>query len=223
MRVWVGSPAAAMAGHFDPDLFRQIVARFMEEMRQVPARFGMQQPLKLAELPVNTTHAIGQLSKHMQLGDADAQWLMCLASHLEPELGATLVPALWRLKEDVVKSTERRQRPREPSPFSLPPAAAESGSDETCEVQGPAWKKRLRSSSPQCLRPGTAPDLHITCFSSVRSNAHSPAVRKGEPHEKDERRHRTTVRESCRTTIERIRIKIVACTADCRSVRDCSG
>ncbi|CAE7334026.1 unnamed protein product [Symbiodinium sp. CCMP2592] len=123
------SPATAMAGHFEPDLIRQMIARFMDEIRKVPVRFGIQQPLESAELSADITHAIGELSRHMHLDETDSQWLMYLASHLEPELGATLIPALWRLKEDVMMWTVRCQRPREPSPFSLPPAAAESGTD----------------------------------------------------------------------------------------------
>ncbi|CAE7269002.1 unnamed protein product, partial [Symbiodinium sp. CCMP2592] len=93
--------------HFEPDLIRQMIARFMDEIRKVPVRFGIQQPLESAELSADITHAIGQLSRHMHLDETDSQWLMYLASHLEPELGATLVPALWRLKEDVMTLTER--------------------------------------------------------------------------------------------------------------------
>ena len=192
------SPAAAMAGHFELDLRRQMIARFMDEIREVPVRFGTPQPLELAELPADITRAVGQLSRHMHLGEADAQWLMSLASHLEPELGATLVPALWRLKEDVMTWTEHCQRPRVPSPFSLPPAAAEGGDEEASVAQAPAWKKRPRSSSPQYLDPRTVPDLNIACFSPVPPNISSPATRRSGLHRNSERQHRRTISDPAR-------------------------
>ncbi|CAE7558596.1 unnamed protein product [Symbiodinium sp. CCMP2592] len=183
-----------MAGHFEPDLRRQMIARFMDEVRDVPVRFGIQQPLKSADLSADITLAIGQLSMHMHLEEADSQWLMCLASHLEPELGATLVPALWRLKEDVMTLTERGQRAREPSPFSLPPAAAENGDEEACAAQAPVWRKRPRSSSPQY--PRTVPDLNAAFFSSVPPSTSKPVTRRRKVFKSYERHRRRTIRDS---------------------------
>ncbi|CAE7537188.1 unnamed protein product [Symbiodinium sp. CCMP2592] len=137
-----------MAAHFDPGLYRKVTAKFIDEARRVAVDFGVAQPLNLAELRPDTAHGIKQLSRHMQLSEPDSDWLLCLASHLEPELGDVLVPELWQLKNDVVTSAMRRERPREPSPFSLPPAITDMTDVEDSVLPAPERKKRARSSSP---------------------------------------------------------------------------
>ena len=137
-----------MAGHFEPDLYRKITAKFINEARLVAGDFGMAQPLTLAAIRTDTVHGIRQLSHHMQLSEPDTKWLLCLASHLEAELGELLVPALWQLKDNAVTSTMRQERPREPSPFSLPPAATCMREVDNPALPTPERKKRPRSSSP---------------------------------------------------------------------------
>ena len=137
-----------MAAHFEPDLYRKITANFLNDARRVAVDFGVAQPLSLAEIRTDNVHGVKQLSQHMQLSESETDWLLCLASHLEAELGDALVPALWQLKDDAVASTMRRERPREPSPFSLPPAAADATNVDSLAPPTPERKKRRRSASP---------------------------------------------------------------------------
>ena len=137
-----------MAAHFEPDLYRKVTAKFMDEARRAAVDFGVAQPLNLAELRTDTAYGIRQLSRHMQLSEPDSDWLLCLASHLEAELGEVLVPALWQLKDDAVTSTMRPERAREPSPFSLPPAVTDIRDVEKSALPAPERKKRPRSASP---------------------------------------------------------------------------
>ena len=137
----------AMAAHFEPSLYRKVTVKFIDEARRVAVDFGVPQPLYLAELRTNTAHGIRQLSRHMQLSEPDNDWLLCLASHLEAALGEVLVPALWQLKDDAVTSTMRRERPREPSPFSLPPAVTDMTDVQNPALPTPERKKRPRSPS----------------------------------------------------------------------------
>ena len=137
-----------VAAHFEPGQYRKVTAKFIDEARRVAVDFGVAQPLTPAELRTDTAHGIRQLSRHMRLSEPDSDWLLCLASHLEAELGEVLVPALWQLKDDVVTSTMRRERPREPLPFSLPPAVTDMTDVENSPLPAPERKKRPRSSSP---------------------------------------------------------------------------
>jgi len=137
-----------MAAHFEPGLYRRATVKFMDEARRVAVDFGVTQPLNLAELRTDTAHGIRQLSRHMQLSEPDSDWLLCLASHLEAELGEVLVPALWQLKGDAITSTMRREGPRQPSPFSLPPAVTDAMITEESVPAAGERKKRPRSSSP---------------------------------------------------------------------------
>ena len=138
----------AMAAHFEPVLYREVKVKFMDEARRVAVDFGVTQPLNLAELRPDTAHGIRQLSRHMQLSEPDGDWLLRLASHLEAELGEVLVPALWQLKDNAVTSTMRRERPREPSPFSLPPAATDMTDADASAPTAGERKKRPRSADP---------------------------------------------------------------------------
>ena len=136
-----------MAAHFEPSLYLKVAAKFIDDARRVAVDFGVAQPLTLTELRTDTAHDIRQLSRHMQLSEPDSDWLLCLASHLEAELGEVLVPALWQLKDDAVTSAMRRERPREPSPFSLPPAVTDMTDVQNPALPTPERKKRPRSPS----------------------------------------------------------------------------
>ncbi|CAE7474491.1 unnamed protein product [Symbiodinium microadriaticum] len=138
----------AMAAHFEPGLYRKVKVKFMDEARRVAVDFGVTQPLNLAELRPDTAHGIRQLSRHMQLSEPDGDWLLRLASHLEAELGEVLVPALWQLKDNAVTSTMRRERPRQPSPFSLPPAATDRTDADASAPTAGERKKRPRAADP---------------------------------------------------------------------------
>ena len=137
-----------MAAHFGPGLYRKVKVKFMDEARRVAVDFGVTQPLNLAELRPDTAHGIRQLSRHMQLSEPDSEWLLRLASHLEAELGEVLVPALWQLKDNAVTATMRRERPREPSPFSLPPAATDMTDADASAPTAGERRKRPRSADP---------------------------------------------------------------------------
>ena len=148
-----------MASHHDSEVSARMVTSFLDAARKLSAYFSVQQPLQPSQTQAETADDVQKLVNHMHLNHSDACWLLCLTSQLPPRAGTSLVPDLWELKRNMAAAAEgARAQPREPSPFSLPPAALEVAAAQT-ELQ-PSWtRKRPRSSSPNYSSKVTATRL----------------------------------------------------------------
>ena len=137
-----------MAAQYDSEFYQAVVSSFMKAARKIPSRYAIQQPVNQEPAPADATENIQALSRHMCLGESDTQWLMYLATQLHAKVGPSMLAHFWILKQDIVSAEERHRRPREPSPFTLPPAAAQMVEADSQTCRSSTSRKRSRSTSP---------------------------------------------------------------------------
>ena len=137
-----------MAAHYDREFYQTVVSSFMAAARKIPSSFAIQQPVNREFAPAETAGNIRELSRHMHLNESDAQWLIFLATQIQAKVGPWSLSQFWKLKQDIVAAEERHRRPREPSPFSLPPAAVQIPEAESQTSRSSTSRKRSRSTSP---------------------------------------------------------------------------